>query len=100
MDGPATRRLLAALEPRILASEAVIVGDYGKGVVTQTLVDGLKHICHARGVWLSLDPKPHDNQPAGDAQRTVEYTHWLQDRLVEAVEEVADKELQLEAVGV
>ena len=57
-DGPTTRRLLAALEPRILASGAVIVGDYGKGVVTQGLLDGLKHICRARGVWLSLDPKP------------------------------------------
>src|SRR6266487_989395 len=33
-DGPTTRRLLAALEPRILAADAVIVGDYGKGVVT------------------------------------------------------------------
>ena len=57
-DGPTTRRLLAALEPAILASAAVIVGDYGKGVVTQALLDGLKKICHARGVWLSLDPKP------------------------------------------
>jgi len=57
-DGRVTRRLLAALEPRILASDAVIVGDYGKGVVTQALLEGLKHICHARGVWLSFDPKP------------------------------------------
>jgi len=57
-DGRVTRRLLATLEPRILASDAVIVGDYGKGVVTQALLEGLKHICHARGVWLSLDPKP------------------------------------------
>src|SRR2546423_956548 len=32
-DGPITRRLLTALEPRILSSAAVIVGDYGKGVV-------------------------------------------------------------------
>ncbi len=53
-----TRRLLSALEPRLLASDAVIVGDYGKGVVTQALLDGLKHICKVRGVWLSLDPKP------------------------------------------
>jgi D-beta-D-heptose 7-phosphate kinase/D-beta-D-heptose 1-phosphate adenosyltransferase len=57
-DPTATRRLLAALEPRVLASDAVIVGDYGKGVVTQALLDGLKQICRARGVWLSLDPKP------------------------------------------
>src|SRR5216684_4527478 len=57
-DGATTRRLLSALEPRLLASDAVIVGDYGKGVVTQALLDGLKHICKVRGVWLSLDPKP------------------------------------------
>jgi hypothetical protein len=37
------------------------------------------------GPTLSLDPKPHDNQDAGDAQRTVEYTRQLQDRLVEVV---------------
>ena len=37
---------------------AVIVGDYGKGVVTQPLLDEIKAICRRRGVWLSLDPKP------------------------------------------
>jgi D-beta-D-heptose 7-phosphate kinase/D-beta-D-heptose 1-phosphate adenosyltransferase len=57
-DGPAIRRLLTALEPCMLTADAVIVGDYGKGVVTQVLLDGLKQICHARGVWLSVDPKP------------------------------------------
>src|SRR3954463_2665134 len=57
-DGPTTRRLLAALEPALLKADAVIVGDYGKGVVTQPLLDGLQHFCHARGVWLSIDPKP------------------------------------------
>jgi rfaE bifunctional protein kinase chain/domain len=58
LDGPATRRLLAAAEPCILAAQAVIIGDYGKGVVSQTLVDALRHFCHQRGVWLSVDPKP------------------------------------------
>ena len=57
-DAAATRRLLAALEPSLFYADAVIVGDYGKGVVTQRLIDGLKHICRARGVWLSMDPKP------------------------------------------
>ena len=58
IDGPTTRRLLATLEPAILAADAVIVGDYGKGVVTQALLDELRRFCHARGVWISLDPKP------------------------------------------
>ena len=57
-DGPTTRRLLAAIEPALLKADAVIVGDYGKGVVTQALLDGLQHFCHSRGVWLSMDPKP------------------------------------------
>ena len=39
-------------------ADAVIVGDYGKGVVTQPLLNEIKSLCHARGIWLSLDPKP------------------------------------------
>jgi D-glycero-beta-D-manno-heptose-7-phosphate kinase len=58
VDGPTTRRLLASLEPAILAADAVIICDYGKGVVTQGLVDEMRRFCHARGVWLSVDPKP------------------------------------------
>lgn len=57
-DKATTRRLLAGLEPSILNADAVIVCDYGKGTVTQPLLDGLKQFCRARGVWLSLDPKP------------------------------------------
>lgn len=57
-DKATTRRLLAALEPSILTADAVIACDYGKGTITQPLLDGLKQFCRARGVWLSLDPKP------------------------------------------
>lgn len=53
-----TRRLLASLDAALPEADAVIVGDYGKGTVGQTLLDGLKARCRARGVWLSLDPKP------------------------------------------
>lgn len=58
IDGPTTRRLLTTLEPAILAADAVIVCDYGKGVVTQGLLDELRKFCHGRGIWLSFDPKP------------------------------------------
>jgi D-beta-D-heptose 7-phosphate kinase/D-beta-D-heptose 1-phosphate adenosyltransferase len=34
------------------------VGDYGKGVVTQPLLEEIKELCRKRGLWLSLDPKP------------------------------------------
>ncbi|HWN95476.1 MAG TPA: PfkB family carbohydrate kinase, partial [Methylomirabilota bacterium] len=50
--------LLHALGKKIDGADAVIVGDYGKGVVTQPLLEGVKALCHERGVWLSVDPKP------------------------------------------
>jgi len=53
-----SKRLLASLKPQLPAAAAVIVGDYGKGVVTQTLLNELKALCRDHGVWLSFDPKP------------------------------------------
>lgn len=54
----ATQRLVSEIEEGIATADAVIVGDYGKGVVTQPLLDELKQLCRARGLWLSVDPKP------------------------------------------
>jgi rfaE bifunctional protein kinase chain/domain len=53
-----SRRLLRAVERALDGADAVIVGDYGKGVVTQPLLDELRRLCRARSVRLSLDPKP------------------------------------------
>jgi D-beta-D-heptose 7-phosphate kinase/D-beta-D-heptose 1-phosphate adenosyltransferase len=53
-----TRRLLRALESALVGCDAVVVGDYAKGVVTQVVLDGIKRLCHERGIWLSVDPKP------------------------------------------
>jgi len=50
--------ILRALEKEIDRADAVIVGDYGKGVVTQPLLEGVKALCRERGLWLSVDPKP------------------------------------------
>jgi D-glycero-beta-D-manno-heptose-7-phosphate kinase len=58
LEGPLTRRLLAALESEINRAAAVIVCDYGKGIISQPLLDGIKTLCRARAVWLSVDPKP------------------------------------------
>jgi neutral ceramidase len=41
------------------------------------------------GPQLSLDASARDNQPAGEAERTVEYTRQLQDKLVEVVQQAA-----------
>jgi D-beta-D-heptose 7-phosphate kinase/D-beta-D-heptose 1-phosphate adenosyltransferase len=58
LDGDYAGRLLRQLERSLPQAAAVIVGDYGKGVVTQTLLNQLKKRCRERGVWLSMDPKP------------------------------------------
>lgn len=58
LDNATTAQLLEAIEHRLKGADAVIVGDYGKGVVTQNLLDALKELCRKRGVWLSFDPKP------------------------------------------
>jgi D-beta-D-heptose 7-phosphate kinase/D-beta-D-heptose 1-phosphate adenosyltransferase len=58
LDGKVNRLLLDAITRRLPGSDAVIVCDYGKGVITQTLLDELKRLCRERGAWLSVDPKP------------------------------------------
>ncbi len=58
LGAAASETLLASLKRRLSAADAVIVGDYGKGVVTQWLLDRLRDECRQRGLWLSLDPKP------------------------------------------
>lgn len=58
VDERDTARLLTALERKLPSADAVIVCDYGKGVVTQALLEGIRQLCRTRGVWLSLDPKP------------------------------------------
>lgn len=59
-------KLLTSIKARIRTTDAIIVGDYGKGVVTQSLLNELKSLCRTHGVWLSLDPKPvHELNLAG-----------------------------------
>jgi len=58
LDARLTGKLIAAVKSKLPKTDAVIVGDYGKGVVTQPLLNEIKSLCRARGVWLSLDPKP------------------------------------------
>lgn len=58
LDGTGMRRLLAQLQLHLDTADAIIVGDYGKGVVIQPMLDTLKSWCRERGIWLSMDPKP------------------------------------------
>jgi len=51
-------QIVSGLEATIDKTDAVILGDYGKGVITQQLLDSVKQMCRKHGVWLSVDPKP------------------------------------------
>ena len=58
LDSALARRLQRALTAAIPKATAVIIGDYGKGVVTQPMLQQIKAVCRENGVWLSMDPKP------------------------------------------
>ncbi len=57
VDKNATSRLLEMIRSA-KNIDAIVVGDYAKGVVTQELVDSLRTFCRNKGIWLSMDPKP------------------------------------------
>ncbi len=59
LDDRLMARLFDAFKAHLNRADAVIVCDYGKGVVTQHLLNEIKALCRARSVWLSLDPKPY-----------------------------------------
>ena len=48
----------AHIRSKIEGADAVIVGDYGKGVVSNSLLVDLRRHCSKHGIWLTLDPKP------------------------------------------
>ncbi len=58
LPGDALGRLVAVLEARAAGWDAVIVSDYGKGVVGPALMGPLMAAARARGLWVSVDPKP------------------------------------------
>jgi D-beta-D-heptose 7-phosphate kinase/D-beta-D-heptose 1-phosphate adenosyltransferase len=52
-----TEQLLAEVAKELPALDAILVSDYGKGVVTQTLMDGIRRLVRNMGVRVAVDPK-------------------------------------------
>lgn len=50
--------LQRTVENALRDADAVILADYGKGVLSDRLVRRIRDRCQQRGTWLSLDPKP------------------------------------------
>lgn len=56
VDEKSIRRILATLKEEIHESHAVVVADYGKGVVTRSLMDGIRSLCQDSQIILAVDP--------------------------------------------
>ena len=52
------KELVRRIEEQADWLDAIIIGDYGKGVVTQYVLDQIREMCRPRAIWVSLDPKP------------------------------------------
>ena len=53
-------RLRQQLESQIAHVDAIIFADYGKGFLTQQVVDTIAGIARAHGVMMIVDPNPHN----------------------------------------
>lgn len=53
-----SKHLIRRLRQRLARADAVIIGDYGKGTISQSLLAELQGACREHGLWLSFDPKP------------------------------------------
>jgi D-beta-D-heptose 7-phosphate kinase/D-beta-D-heptose 1-phosphate adenosyltransferase len=52
-----TEKLLAVAAKELPFLDAILISDYGKGVVTQTLMDGLRMLTRDTQVCVAVDPK-------------------------------------------
>ncbi len=58
--------LLSAIKNVINDIDAVIISDYGKGVITPTLINNLHSITKSRNIFVSVDPKENHWDFYGD----------------------------------
>ena len=53
-----SKRLTKSIEKGLSKSKAIVIGDYGKGIITQDFLNKLKQLKKQNSTWLSFDPKP------------------------------------------
>ncbi len=56
VDEKSIGRILAILKEELNESDAIVVADYGKGVVTRSLMDGIRSLSQDRQIILAVDP--------------------------------------------
>ncbi|HZU26505.1 MAG TPA: PfkB family carbohydrate kinase [Bryobacteraceae bacterium] len=60
VSAAAMQRFITGLRRAVAEVDAVLVADYGKGVVTQELADELSDLTRNHGKLLAVDPNPHN----------------------------------------
>ncbi len=60
LEAPVVESLLAGIEERVRAARAVVLSDYGKGVVTPAVAAAVIEAARAAGVPVLVDPKGDD----------------------------------------
>ncbi|UCG14217.1 MAG: D-glycero-beta-D-manno-heptose-7-phosphate kinase [Deltaproteobacteria bacterium] len=57
LDEDSVEQILANVNDQLTSIEAIVVADYGKGVVTQSLMDGIRSLTDGTPILLAVDPK-------------------------------------------
>ncbi|OQA92594.1 MAG: Bifunctional protein HldE [Elusimicrobia bacterium ADurb.Bin231] len=58
VSGQITRNILSYYKSKIKDVDAVLISDYGKGVVTRKIIQGVINIARKYGTIVTVDPKP------------------------------------------
>jgi D-glycero-beta-D-manno-heptose-7-phosphate kinase len=57
LDRETEQRVMKRFLSVIDGIKAVIISDYGKGVITKSLLEEVMALCHARDIFIAVDPK-------------------------------------------
>lgn len=60
VDGAVLDQVLDAVKNAVSQAGAMVISDYGKGVLAQSVIDGVIEAAHEAGVSVIVDPKGHD----------------------------------------
>ena len=58
VDNDITIKILSSLKNAIKDINAIVIADYGKGVVTPSLMKGIRNLTAGTGIIIGVDPKP------------------------------------------
>lgn len=58
IDGDITPKVLGFVDQLIGSIDAIIIADYGKGVITSSLMEGIRDLTAGTNIIIGVDPKP------------------------------------------